>query len=324
MNKQTPARIITLTLNPALDQTLYFPTFKVGEVNRVGEQRLDPGGKGINVAKVINNLGCAVGVTGFLGRDNANNFETYFQLHQIDNHFITLDGATRVNVKIVDRASGQVTELNFPGIKCRSSDLEQLKSVIGQFTTAAPIFVLSGSIPEGVPVGIYRELIETLNSYGCKVFLDTSGAALAEGIKGQPFAIKPNVNELGQLLGHPSAQGSDLMGDKEILDAVEDLLAARISKVIVSLGEQGALVADKTQRFLVRPPRVPVGSTVGAGDALVAGLVYGEALAWPLREQARWATAVAAASVSQPGTQAGSIEAVKELLSLTSIEELPR
>lgn len=316
MNEQKQARIVTVTLNPALDQTLYFSQFNVGQVNRVNKERLDSAGKGINVAKVINSLGHEVAVTGFLGRENANVFEEYFQTHQIHNHFVKVDGATRVNVKIVDETNGEVSEINFPGLKYFASDFQYLKSSIRQLAGESEIFILSGSLPEGAPLDIYRELIEILKSYGCKVFLDTSGEALAEGIKAKPYAIKPNVDELSQLMSRSMDQATD------VSSAIDKLIAHGIAKVVVSLGEKGSLVADRTQRLLVRSPDVRVSSTVGAGDALVAGLVFGEAKGMSLEEQARWATAVAAASVAQPGTQAGALADVVKLLPNVIIEEL--
>lgn len=315
MNKQKLARIVTITLNPAVDRTLYFTQFHVGQVNRVGKERLDLAGKGINVAKVIKSLGHDVAVSGFLGRENANIFEDYFQAQKISNHFIKVDGATRVNTKIVDEASGQVSEINFPGIHYGTSDLQELENVIKQLAEETEFFVLSGSLPEEAPLDIYRKFIEILKSYDCKVFLDTSGGALAEGIKAKPYAIKPNLDELKQLMGHSLEQEIDM------LNAVETLISGGIAKVVISLGGKGALVADKTQRLFVRPLDVRVSSTVGAGDALVAGLVYGEAQGMSLEEQARWATAVAAASVAQPGTQAGKLNEVEKLLPNVIIEE---
>ena len=316
MNKQKRARIVTITLNPAVDQTLYFTQFHVGQVNRVGRERFDPAGKGINVAKVINSLGQDVAVSGFLGRENAKIFEQYFQAQAIANHFIKVNGATRVNTKIIDEACGQVSEINFPGIYYGPSDLQKLKNVIKQLAGESKLFVLSGSLPGEAPLDIYREFTEILKSYDCKVFLDTSGGALAEGIKAKPYAIKPNLDELKQLMGHSMDHESD------VLNAVETLISGGIAKVVISLGGKGALIADRTQRLLVRPPDVKVSSTVGAGDAMVAGLVYGEAQGMSLVEQARWATAVAAASVAQPGTQAGKLNDVEKLLPNVIIEEM--
>jgi 1-phosphofructokinase len=316
MNMQKLNKIVTITLNPAIDQTVYFTQFHVGQVNRVGKERLDPAGKGINVAKVLRSLGHDVAVSGFLGRDNESIFDRYFQAQQISNHFIKVGGATRVNTKIVDETSGLVSELNFPGIHCDPSNLQELEDVIKKLAQDAELFVLSGSLPEKAPRDIYRKFIEILKSYDCKVFLDTSGDALAEGIKAKPYAIKPNLAELKQLMGHSVEQELD------VFKAIDTLISGGITKVVISLGGKGALVADGMQRLLVRPLEVRVSSTVGAGDALVAGLVYGEALGMSMEEQARWSTAVAAASLAQPGTQAGRLNDVEKLLPNVIIEEL--
>lgn len=316
MNKLRQAEIVTITLNPAVDQTLNFTQFQVGQVNRVGKNRLDPAGKGINVAKVLKSLGQEVAVSGFLGRENANIFENYFQAQEITNYFIKVDGATRVNTKIVDEVTGLVTEINFPGIHCKTSNLHELETIIKQLAAESKLFVLSGSLPEDAPIDIYRKFIEILTSFDCKVILDTSGLALKEGIIAKPYAIKPNLDELKQLMGHSLEQELD------VLKAIDTLISDGIAKVVISLGGKGAVVADRTQRLLVSPLDITVKCTVGAGDALVAGLVYGEALGMSLEEQARWATAVAAASVAQPGTQAGELNDVKKMLPNVKIEEL--
>ncbi|HZK55763.1 MAG TPA: 1-phosphofructokinase [Desulfosporosinus sp.] len=316
MNKQKLNKIVTITLNPAIDQTVYFTQFHVGQVNRVGKEYLDPAGKGINVAKVLRSLGKDVVVSGFLGRDNESIFNRYFLAQEISNYFIKVDGATRVNTKIVDETSGQVSELNFPGIHCTLSNLMELEDVIKRLAVEAKLFVLSGSLPQEAPSDIYRKYIEILKRYDCKVFLDTSGDALAEGIKAKPYAIKPNLDELKQLMGHSGEQEVD------VFEAIDTLIASGITKVLISLGGKGALVSDGTQRLLVRPLEVKVSSTVGGGDALLAGLVYGEAQGMSLEEQTRWATAVAAASLAQPGTQAGKLKDVERLLPCVMIEEV--
>jgi 1-phosphofructokinase len=301
-------KIVTITLNPALDHTIHLPQFQAGEVNRVQQQRIDPGGKGINVAKVIRALGYPVAVTGFLGQDNSKVFNEYFQRQAINNFFVEVTGAARVNIKIVDDHSGQVTEINFPGLTSTCADLAQLTGVIRRLAGEQQWFVISGSLPQGLPDTIYRQLIELLKEQRVKVLLDSSGLALREGIKAMPDAIKPNLEELSQLMGKP------LEKESEITKAIAELLAGGIKQVIVTLGSQGAIIADKDQTLRVRPPAVIAKSTVGAGDALVAGFVVGQTQGLSLAECARLGTAAASASVIQPGTQAGSMNEVARLL----------
>lgn len=314
MNNPVETPIVTVTFNPALDRTLYLPNFNLGEVNRVDNERTDPGGKGINVAKVIKALEHPVVVTGFLGKKNASPFQEYFTQENICNHFVETLGENRVNIKIVDKITDVVSELNFPGITPTATDLTNLETTLRQLATTHKWFVLSGSLPPTVPTNIYAKLIEMLHQYDCKVILDTSGPALAAGIAARPYAVKPNLPELSQLLS------SSMESDEEILAAVKQLLQQGISQVAISLGEKGSLVADCNQILRAKAPTVPVNSTVGAGDAFVAGFSVGQARNLPLADSIRLASAAAGAAVALPGTQAGSLIEVNKLINNIQIE----
>ncbi|EGO64710.1 1-phosphofructokinase [Acetonema longum] len=315
MSDSGQQKIVTITLNPALDHTVHIPQFQAGALNRVEQQRIDPGGKGINVAKVARALGCPVTATGFLGQDNSKVFREYFQQQGIHDCFVEVAGAARMNIKIVDGLSGQVTEINFPGLASNEGDLARLTEVIRQLAGERQWFVFSGSLPPGVPDTVYHRFIPLLKQQGVKVMLDSSGPALREGIKAMPDVIKPNLDELRQLTG------KSLIQEAEIQNAVDDLLAGGIRQVIVTLGSQGAIVADKSQMLRVWPPAVVAKSTVGAGDALVAGFVVGQTRGLSLADCARLGTAAATASVVQPGTQAGSLQEVDRLLAAVQISD---
>ncbi|CUH94315.1 1-phosphofructokinase [Propionispora sp. 2/2-37] len=311
-------RVLTVTLNAAVDHTLYFPSFQVGQLNRVENNRLDPAGKGVNVAKVIKALGQEVAVTGFLGKDNLVPFTNYFAAAGIIDHFIKVDGSTRVNMKIVDESTAEVTEINFPGVTCQAKDLAALELEIRLLAQQGGLFVFSGSLPKGVPDDIYGRYINLLHTFGCKVFLDSSGKALEEGIKGRPYAVKPNINELSQMVGR------SLDSVDQVRQVADELLAGGIEQVTVSLGARGAMIVSKAGSWLAEPPDVEVKSTVGAGDAMVAGLVLGEAQSLPLERRIRLATATAVASVMLPGTQACTMSDVEHIMSLVKITEVKR
>jgi 1-phosphofructokinase len=312
-NHETP--IVTVTLNPAIDHTLHLPTFTIGHVNRVDSERTDPGGKGINVAKVIKALQHPVLVTGFLGSNNATVFQNYFKNEDIDNQFVETSGENRVNIKIVDTTNDVVSELNFPGITPTITDLNSLTATLRQLAQNHKWFVLSGSLPPTVPTDIYAQLITMLHEYDCNVILDTSGPALAAGIAARPYAVKPNLPELSQLMN------SAMDSDDEILSAIKHLLNQGISKVAISLGEKGSLVADSQQILRAIAPTVPVSSTVGAGDAFVAGFSVGQARNLSLADSIRLASAAAGAAVALPGTQAGSLIEVNKLIDRVQISE---
>ena len=315
MEKHTETAIVTITLNPAIDRTLHLPTFDLGQVNRVESERTDPGGKGINVAKVIKALQHPVLVTGFLGTNNATVFQNYFKKEEIHNQFVETSGENRVNIKIVDTTKDVVTELNFSGITPTTLDLENLITTVRTLASTHKWFVLSGSLPPNVPTDIYAQLITMLHEYECNVILDTSGPALVAGIAARPFAVKPNLPELSQLMNLP------MESDEQILRAIKDLLNLGIEKVAISLGEKGSLVADCNQILRVIAPSVPVRSTVGAGDAFVAGFSVGQARNLSLADSVRLASASAGAAVSLPGTQAASLDQVNELINKVQISE---
>ncbi len=315
MNNYSEMPIVTVTLNPAIDRTLHLPTFALGQVNRVESERTDPGGKGINVAKVIKALKHPVLVTGFLGTNNAAAFQNYFKKENIHNHFVETAGENRVNIKIVDMTNDVVSELNFPGITPTTLDLDHLLDTLRQLAATHKWFVLSGSLPPTVPTDIYAQLITMLHEYDCKVILDTSGAALAAGIAARPFAVKPNLPELSQLMNSP------MDSEEEILKAIKQLLSQGIEKVAISLGEKGSLVADCNQILRAKAPVVPVCSTVGAGDAFVAGFSVGQARNLSLADSVRLASASAGAAVALPGTQAASLQQVNELINKVQINE---
>jgi 1-phosphofructokinase len=312
--KDEKTKIITVTLNPAVDVTIDISHFALGTVNRVRNERRDPGGKGINVAKVVRAIGHEVTVTGFLGANNGELFREYFLKSGIHNRFIEVTGETRANYKLVDTDDGKVTEINFPGISIAKAAREAFCREMESIADRTSIIVLAGSLPPDSPVDFYCDIIHRLEPIGCRIFLDASGAALAEGIKAQPYLIKPNLEELSELTGKALDIG------KGLEQVVDELLASGISQVVVSLGARGALLATREERLLVHPPLVQVGSTVGAGDAFVAGLAVGEARKFNLTHRARLATATAAASVVKPGTQAATLSEIEKLLEQVVVE----
>jgi 1-phosphofructokinase len=307
-NKQKNGRIVTITLNPALDRTLYMPRFLKGQVNRVERERIDPGGKGINVAKTVKALGQDVVVTGFLGHNNTQLFTEYFQQKNIEEEFIRVKGDTRVNIKAVDEESSEVTEINFSGVSPTKTDFCLLEDKVYSLAKECEWFVLSGNLPGNMPVDIYAEIIGNLHKRDCKVILDTSGEALKAGIQAKPYAVKPNIDELSVILG------KSLTIESGLEEGIEYLKQAGISLIVVSMGQKGALAVRGSEQLLVKPPVVTVGSTVGAGDTMVAGLAVGMARGLDLAETMRLSAAAAATAVALPGTQAATLQDVKNLL----------
>jgi len=274
---------ITVTLNPAVDRTVVIPGFTAGAVNRVSSSTDRPGGKGVNVARTLANLGHTTAATGFLGRENSTLFEEEFRQRGICDYFVRVTGATRVGIKIVDPVLGQTTDVNFPGLCPQAAQIEQFS--VGMKQLQAPWCVLSGSLPEGVEITFYRDLTRQLRARGIRVMMDTSGAPLRHALEAVPTAIKPNIHELSELLG------TSLQTREEVLNAAASLLQRGIELVVISMGAEGALFVDKDQAITVKPPAIQVHSTVGAGDAMVAGTVAGAIRGLSISDQARLATA---------------------------------
>ncbi|MGA8052447.1 MAG: 1-phosphofructokinase [Burkholderiales bacterium] len=308
--------IATVTLNAAIDQSVAIPDFAVGEVNRVEWEQADPGGKGVNVASFLADLGLGVAATGFLGRENSAVFENLFAQKRIADGFVRVPGKTRVNVKIIDEVQHRITEINFPGPCVTAEDLGALRQAIMALVPGNQWFVLSGSLPGGAPHGLYAELIGTLKAAGKQVVLDTSGEPLREAIGAAPLLMKPNIAELEELLG------VSLPSHTAVVNAARALLRKGIQCVVVSMGKQGALFVEEHECLLAVPPEVQVKSTVGAGDGMVAGLVAGRIRGLSLADCARLATATAIGALTQLGPRLPTVHTVESFMQRVTIRRV--
>jgi 1-phosphofructokinase family hexose kinase len=308
-------RIVTVTINPVIDQTVAVPNFTPGAVNRVQYSQLDPGGKGINVASFLCDFGYPTTVTGFLGADNDAIFRRFFAQKGIEDRFVTIAGQTRSGVKIIDEVTHQTTDINFPGQTPNLGDIGRLFDILKELQVTADWFVLSGSIPPGVSPGIYHELVGMLA--GKKVVLDTSGKGFRQALSASPWIIKPNLDELQEFVGRPFDTPSAILEQARAL-----IQQYSIATVVVSLGKKGALFAEGAETIWAVPPAVEVKSTVGAGDAMVAGLVAGKIRGLALTECARLATAFSMNALTHIGSGLSSVQAVQVAAEQVTLHEL--
>ncbi|MBE9109178.1 1-phosphofructokinase [Nodosilinea sp. LEGE 07298] len=309
-------RIATVTLNPAIDQTVSIPNFQANVVNRVDWKQDDAGGKGVNVASFLAEAGHKVSVSGFLGRENNTLFKTLFHQKGIEDHFVYLPGETRINIKIVDDAQGQVTDINYPGQSPTHQDVDGLKNVVRALVGSCDWFIFSGSVPAGLSNDIYDELIGPLKAQGKTVILDTSGDALRFGLPAKPDLIKPNQAELEEVLN------TRLSSHAEIVAAARELIASGIPYVVVSMGADGALFIDRTQAFHAQPPAVEIKSTVGAGDAMVAGTVAGLVNGQSLRDCAALGTAFSMGALGQIGPRLPPMAQIQAMQDSVTVREI--
>lgn len=287
--------IVTVTPNVAIDQTLDCPGFTAGTVNRVAKETRTAGGKGINVAAFLSGGPAPVTAAGFLGADNAAVFEALFRERGIGDRCIRLKGASRTNIKVVDAAGGSVTDINLPGLSVPDGAVEELTAALDALAAENGHFVLAGSLPAGLAPDSYAVWTKRLRERGAFVAVDTSGAPLRAAVEAKPDMVKPNAHELSELLGRP------LPDRDSVIRAARDLHASGIGLVVVSLGGDGAVFVGEEGALLAVPPKVEVASTVGAGDAMVAGVIAARAAGLDLESCARQGTAFAAGTLAQLG-----------------------
>ncbi|MDP1807472.1 MAG: 1-phosphofructokinase family hexose kinase, partial [Acidimicrobiales bacterium] len=247
--------VVTVTANPAVDQTVWIPGFRAGEVNRVRRQEVSAGGKGVNVAAFLAAFGIEALATGFLGTSNAGLFEEFLAEREIEERFVRVHGTTRTGVKIVDEEAGTTTDINFPGFDVPGERVTDLETLVASVTRPDGWIVLSGSLPPGAPADLYARLSTGAREAGMRVAVDTSGPPLAEAVRTVPDLLKPNREELEELTGRP-------LGDREALaGAARELVEAGIATVVVSLGGEGALFVRAGEAVFAAPPAVTVAST---------------------------------------------------------------
>ena len=281
------ARILSLTLNPALDLTVRLPRLEPGEVNRSDTVLTHAAGKGVNVAQVLADLGHQVTVGGFLGEDNPQAFEALIARRGFADAFIRVPGETRSNIKIAEQ-DGRVTDINAPG-PLVSEQAQQ--ALLDQLTRIAPghdAVVVAGSLPRGVTPQWLHGVLVQLKHLGLKVALDTSGEALRAGLQAGPWLVKPNTEELADALDNAA-------------DAISQLHQQGVEHVVVSDGAAGVSWYSSGATLHATPPKVAVASTVGAGDSLLAGMLHGLLSGEAPEHTLRRATAIAAMAVTQIG-----------------------
>ena len=301
--------IYTVTLNPALDKTVEIPSLTVDSVNRITAMRTDPGGKGINVSKVIDKLGGKSVATGILGGDTGNAILSALKAMGLDTSFRFMEGETRTNLKVVDPVNHTNTDINEPGVTVSGEILDGYLKELLLKVNAGDIVVISGSLPTGSPKDTYQTWVKAFKESGAKVILDADGALLAGGIESSPYLIKPNNHELSGLLGRK------LDTTDKLEEAARELMAKYgISKIVVSMGGDGALYVTEKESVYAEGLKVPVGSTVGAGDSVVAALAVAEESGMSLEETVRLSTATGAANVMCSGTQAAEYDVIKSLI----------
>ena len=308
--------IYTITLNPALDHYVEVDDLFVEDANRVRSEGLYAGGKGIDVSRAIRHLGGDSMALGFIGGHNGRVMVDLLKAEGVTCYFTPIAQETRRDIIVSNRRRGTQTLLHARGPSITAEEWRAFLTHLRLLELRDAYVVLGGSLPRGIPIDAYRQIVTLVQRRGAKAVLDADGVCLRAGLKAGPFAVKPNLHELRRATGRP------LRTEDETLAAATALNRAGVKIVMVSRGSQGLLVVSRTERYRAIPPRVKVRSTVGAGDSTVAGFVFRHAGGKTVEDCVRFATAAGTAATLAPGNQLCRLRDVQRLLPRVRIETL--
>ena len=305
--------ITTVTLNPAIDTRYFIEDFKEGRLFRAEKTIKSPGGKGLNVTKVLRQMGADVVATGIIGGKNGEWIQENLKKMDIKEEFYVSSAETRVCIAVLAKHSE--TEILESGEELTDSDLRAFEKKLMELVEKSDVITMSGSLPKGMEAGYYQKLVELVNRKGKKVILDTSGKSLLEGVKGKPYLIKPNFDELEYVLGE-SIDGRD-----KIKKAVEKLKNHGAQNVLVSLGGEGAIYFGE-EILKITIPKIKIHNTVGSGDSSVAGFAKGLDDGLELNEILKLSMACGMSNAQSMETGRVIPEDVKEFMGNITVEVL--
>lgn len=301
--------IYTLTLNPAIDYYMSMENFQLGSLNSLEEGYTLPGGKGINVSKVLKNFSVESKALGFVGGFTGDYIKKHLNEYEIESDFIELQENTRINIKLKTKDS----ETEIAG-KSPTISRENVKELLKKFEEIKKddVVILSGSVPNSISKSIYADIIKLLPK-DCKVILDTRGLPFVEGLKEGVFLTKPNNHELEEFFNRK------LNNIEEIIQAGKDLQALGSKNVLISLGKDGSILITEKEVYIGNAPQGKLISSVGAGDSMVAGVVYGIAKEMTLEDSYKYGIASGSSTAFSEGLT--TFEGMNSLLNKIEIKK---
>jgi 6-phosphofructokinase 2 len=308
--------IATITLNPCLDITITVHGLAVEETNRWTNSRLYAGGKGIDVSRAIHEMGGRTVAYGFIGGSPGRQVEIMLDEEGVPFSFTPIEQETRTNFIITDTKTSQQTRIDAPGPRISKKDFERFHRKITHIYPKPNLVVVGGSVPPGLPVNVYYDMVMDARGFNVRCLLDSEGQWLEEGIKAKPYLIKPNVHEAEMLLK------TELPTEEAIIKAALNLVEMGIKIAVISRGKDGLIAATKERIVKAVPPEVKVRSAVGAGDCAIAGLALKLVHEEPLIEACQLAAAMGTATVLTPGTELCHRDDVERLLPQVKVWEV--
>ncbi|MCK9401828.1 MAG: 1-phosphofructokinase family hexose kinase [Chitinophagaceae bacterium] len=290
-------KIITLTLNPALDKSISVPKLVPEKKLLCTDAKVEPGGGGINVSRAIHKLGgSSIAIYpsgGYTGKE----FDALMAAEHIESVVLPMKGSTRENFVVLDASANLQYRFGMRGPELCEQEWQQALEYIKEQNNI-DFIVASGSLPPGVPANFFGRLAMISKQKKAKLVVDTSGEALQHAVQGGLFLIKPNLGELSTLYG------KEKLAKEEVVSAARSIIASGGSEIIVvSLGAEGAVLVTKDIALQVKPPDVTIHSTVGAGDSMVGGMVLALSKSWSLADVLCYGVAAGTAATLNPGTE---------------------
>ena len=306
--------ITTVCMNPSFDKTASVSALRAGGMNRLQGVRYDVGGKGINVATVLKRLGVEAECVGCLGAENGAAFLALLEKERLTFHHFSLSGNVRTNVKLWDAEAQAITELNEEGPEMTAAQQTAFLALLLEKTQGSKFIVFSGSVPAGCAPSTYQAYIRSLKGDRC--VLDATGEALRLAISERPFLIKPNLPEMEEIM-HTRLSSLD-----SVRKAALSLIDQGARNVMVSLGKDGALLVTENNTLYAKALPVEARSTVGAGDAMLGGMLMGLDQGEGIEASFPYGIAAGAASVMTEGTQLLQLSDFERLLPQVRVEKL--
>ena len=290
-------KIITLTLNPALDKSISVPQMVPEKKLRCTDAKTEPGGGGINVSRTIHKLGGSSEAMYVSGGHTGRQFEELMNAENIVSVVLPMKGATRENFVVVDASTNLQYRFGMQGPELGELEWKQALEYIKKQDDLAYI-IASGSLPPGVPTDFFGKLALIAKEKNARLIVDTSGEALEHAVKEGLFLIKPNLNELSNLYG------KEKLAKEEILNAARSIISAGGCEImVVSMGAEGAMLLTMDKQLYIKPPDVTIHSTVGAGDSMVGAMILALWKDWSLEDVLCYGVAAGTAATLNPGTE---------------------
>lgn len=298
--------ILAVCANTSLDRSAVVPGFTPGKLHRIGRVHAQPGGKGINVARILKALGLPVLTVGFAGGETGRWIAQGLRREGLSADLAAISGESRSCFAVLDTKGLKVTEIDEEGPEVSIPEVHKLTNLVSRHLGRAKIAIFAGSLPPGCPLDTYRRWVEMARKAGAIALVDAAGAALAEALDARPFLIKPNQTEAEDLLGYR-------LDTHSAIGRALDHFGAKADVVALTLGERGAALFGEGRKWRVVPPAVKAINTVGCGDAFLAGFVAAMVRTLPLERASRLAVAAGTANATSVGAGTAPAQTIDKL-----------